>query len=126
MDNDIYVHIYGGIPPWAHFAACLAKQMAVFVESDVIQGVFRGLCPPADVDERIDIPAFQQLISRDIIMCGVQQTFFGEMPKALRPKLSMVYEKGFPFGIGVRIMAGQVVVVRARVVAHFGVNVNIA
>ena len=54
---------YGAISPWAHFVACLTQRMAVLVESNVIRGVFRGLCPPVDIDERMDIPVFQQLVS---------------------------------------------------------------
>ena len=67
---------YGIISPWTYFVACLTKRMAVFAESNVIRGVFRGLCLSVDIDERIDIPSFQQLISRDVVMCGVQADIF--------------------------------------------------
>ena len=70
--------IFSGIVPlWAHFVACPAKRMAVLVESDIIRGVIRGLCASVDVDEGIDIPAFQQFISRDVVMGGVQADIFG-------------------------------------------------
>lgn len=48
--------------------ACLMKRMDVFIKSVVIRSVFRGLCPSIDVDQRIDILSFQQLISGNIVM----------------------------------------------------------
>ncbi len=38
------------ISPWTHFMACPAKRMALFVESNVIRGIFGSFCPAVDVD----------------------------------------------------------------------------
>ncbi len=38
------------VSPWAHLVACPAKRMALLAESDIIRGIFGGLCPAVDVD----------------------------------------------------------------------------
>ena len=67
---------YRVISPCAHFVACLAKGMAAFTKSDVNWGMFLGLCPSVDINERVDIPVFQQLISGKIVVGGVKADIF--------------------------------------------------
>lgn len=47
------------ISPWAHFMSSPAERMAVFVESNVIRRIFRSLGATININQRIDIPAFQ-------------------------------------------------------------------
>lgn len=47
------------IPPWAHFVSRLADGMSFFTESDIIRSIFRRLCPAVDINDCIDVPAFQ-------------------------------------------------------------------
>ncbi len=68
--------LFGVVPPRAHFVACPADRMALLVESDVIWGISGGFCPAVDVGGCIHIPMFQQSISRDIVVCGVQADVF--------------------------------------------------
>ncbi len=49
------------VSPGAHFMPCQAERMSFLVKSNVIQSIFRRLCPPIDINEGIDIPAFQSL-----------------------------------------------------------------
>ena len=73
----VFMCIFDGvISPWAHFMSCPAKRTAFLTESDVIRGISRRFCPPVDINEGIDIPVFQQLISRDVVMCGVKAYIF--------------------------------------------------
>ena len=73
----VLMRIFGRvISPRAHFMPCPAKGMASLVESDVIRGISRRFCPPVDINEGIDIPVFQQPISRDVVMCGVKAYIF--------------------------------------------------
>lgn len=65
------------ITPWAHLVSCPADRMAFFAESDVIRSIFRRRCPAVDINECIYVPAFQQFISRDVVMCGVKADIFG-------------------------------------------------
>lgn len=46
-------------PPWAHFMAGFADGMAVFVERDVVRGIFGGFCPAVNVNQRIYVPVFR-------------------------------------------------------------------
>lgn len=77
------------IPLGAYFVSRLAEGMAVFIEGNIIRGVFGSFCPAIDVDESIDVPVFEQLVSGDVVMCGIKTDIFGERPKQLRPKSSM-------------------------------------
>ncbi len=64
------------ISPWAHFMACPAERTAFLVESNVIRGTCGSFCPAIDVNQRIHVPAFQQFISRDVVVCGVKADIF--------------------------------------------------
>ncbi len=68
---------------------CPAERMAFLVESDVIGGVFRRFCPAVDVNQCVHVTMFQQFISGDVVVCGIEADVLGERPKALRPKPSM-------------------------------------
>jgi len=69
------------ITPWTHFLPCLAERMAFLIECDVVRGIFGRFCPTIDVDQGIHVPVFQQLISRDVVMCGVKADIFGGKTK---------------------------------------------
>lgn len=75
------------IPPWAHFMARPAKRMAFLAESDAIRGIWGRVCPAVDIDQCIHVPAFQQFISRDVVMCRVKADIFGGKPKNIAPKI---------------------------------------
>lgn len=75
------------IAPWAHFMPCPAEGMTVFVERDVIWGVFGRLSPAVDVDERIDVPVFQQAVSGDVVMGGIKADIFWGKAKAVAAKV---------------------------------------
>lgn len=79
------------IAPGAHFVARPAEGMAVFIEGNVIRGVFGRLCPAVDVDERVDVPVFQQLVSRDVVMGGIKADIFWGKAKTVAAKV--VYGK---------------------------------
>lgn len=73
----VFVCIFHGIvSPGAHFMPFPAEGMPFLVKSDIIRGIFRRLCPPVDVNEGIDVPSFQKLISRDVVMRGVEADVF--------------------------------------------------
>lgn len=79
------------IPPGAHFVARPAEGMAVFIEGNVIRGVFGRLCPAIDVDEGVDVPVFQQPVSGNVVMGGIRADIFGGNAKAVASKV--VYGK---------------------------------
>ena len=83
------------ISPWAHFMPCPAKRVAFLVESNVIRGIFRRFCPTVDINEGIDIPVFQQLISRDVVMCGVKAYVFRRNAKGITPEIIYGIEEVF-------------------------------
>ena len=64
------------ISPGAHFMPSLADRMSFLVESDILRGIFGGFCPAVDVNQRIDIPALQQFISRDVVMGRIEADIF--------------------------------------------------
>ena len=92
----VFVRIlYGIIPPWAHFMPGRADGMSGFIEGDVIRGIFRRLCPPVDINEGIDIPVFQQLIGREIVMCGVKADIFRRNAKGIASEIIYGIEEVF-------------------------------
>ena len=69
--------------------------MAGFIKSNVIGCTFRRLCAPVDINEGIDIPAFQQFISGDVVMCGVKAYVFGRNAKGIAAEIINGKEKVF-------------------------------
>jgi len=83
--------------------SCFAKRMSFFVESNVIGGIFGRFCPAIDVNQRIHIPVFQQFISGDVVMCGVQTDIFGGKTKSIASEIINCIEEVFavmPAGTG--------------------------
>ena len=94
---------YGLIAPWAHFMAGRTEGMAGFVKSDVCGGIIRRLCPAVDVNQRSDIPAFQQFIGWDVVMCTVKADIFGGQPGQMPSEVVNGVEEVFTvvaFGAG--------------------------
>ena len=92
----VFMGVFNGvISPWAHFVSCLAERVAFLVESDVIRGTFRRFSPAVDVDQRIYVPAFQQLIGRDVVMCGVEADIIGGKAKNIAPEIINGIEEVF-------------------------------
>lgn len=77
----------GIVAPRAHFVPGRAYGMPGFIKSNVIWCIFRRLCPPVDINEGIDIPAFQQFISGDVVMGGVKAYVFGGNAKGIAPEI---------------------------------------
>lgn len=75
------------IPPGAHFVARPAVGASIFVKGNVIGSVFRRLRPGIDVDEGIDIPMLQQLVSSDVIVGGIKADIFRGKAKAVTAKV---------------------------------------
>lgn len=71
--------------PHFNFVARPAEGMAVFIEGNVIRGVFGRLCPA------VDVPVFQQLISGDVVMGGIKADIFWGKAKTVAAKV--VYGK---------------------------------
>ena len=61
--------------------------MTRFIKSNVIWCTFRRLCAPVDINEGIDIPAFQQFISGDVVMGGVKAYVFGRNAKGIAAEI---------------------------------------
>lgn len=87
--------LYGIIAPWAHFMPGRAEGMPGFIKGNVCFGIFRRLCPAVDVNECIDIPAFQQFIGWDVVMCGVKADIFRGQPEQMPSKVVNGVEKVF-------------------------------
>ena len=68
--------LYGVIAPWRHFMPCGAERMTIFIKCDISRGIFRGFIPAVDIDECIDVSAFQQFIGWDVVMCRVKAYVF--------------------------------------------------
>ncbi len=83
------------ISPWTHFVPCFAKRMAFFVKRDIIRGVFGRFSPAINVNERIYAPMFQQFISRDVVMCGVEADIFWRKAKNIAPEIINGIEEVF-------------------------------
>lgn len=60
--------------------------MSLFIESNVIQRIFRRFWSPIDINEGIDIPMLQQFISREIVMGKVRTDVFW-VSKGIAPKI---------------------------------------
>ena len=52
--------LYGVIAPGDHLMSGLAERVPLFVESNVIRGIVRRLCAAIDINEGVDVPAFQE------------------------------------------------------------------
>ena len=87
--------LYGIITPWAHFMPGRTEGVPGFIKSDVCGGIFRRLCPAVDVNQRIDIPAFQQFIGWDVVMCGVKADIFRGQPAQMPSEVVNGIEKIF-------------------------------
>jgi hypothetical protein len=84
----VFMCVLGGIiSPRTHFVSGSADGMAFPAEGDVTRGVFGRFCPAVDVNERIDVPAFQQFISRDVVMGGVKADIFWGKAKNIAPEI---------------------------------------
>ena len=81
--------LYGVIAPGDHFMPGPAKGVPLFVESNVIRGIIRRLCAAIDIDKCIDVPAFQETVSCDVVMGGIKTDIPWEKPVVLRPRSSM-------------------------------------
>ena len=68
--------LYGVIAPWRHFMPCGAERMPIFIKCNISRGIFRGFIPAVDIDERIDVPPFQQFIGWHMVMCRVKAYVF--------------------------------------------------
>ena len=75
------------VSPRAHFMPGPADRMPFFIESDVVRGISRRLCPPIDINKGIDIPAFQQFISWNVVMRRVKAYIFRWNTKSITPKI---------------------------------------
>ncbi len=75
------------ISPWTHFVPRPAERMAFLVESDVIGAVFRRFCPAVDVNQCVHVPMFQQFISRDVVVCGIEADVFGGKAKGIASEI---------------------------------------
>lgn len=87
----------------AHFMPCLADRMALFVESDILRGIFGGCCPAVEINQRIHIPAFQHFISRNVVMGGIEADKFWGKTQEIAPEIVSCEEEIFAvmaFGIG--------------------------
>ena len=92
----VFMRVLNGvIAPWAHLMPGRAYGMAGFVEGNVIGGIFRRRCPPVDINEGIDIPAFQQFISGDVVMGGVKAYVFGRNAKGIAAEIINGIEEVF-------------------------------
>ena len=56
------------IAPGYHFLIVTAERRPVFIESDIIRGIFRSFVPAVDVYERVDAPAVQKPVCGDVVM----------------------------------------------------------
>lgn len=63
-----------------------AEGMAFLVEGDIIRGIFRSFRPAVDIDG-IDVPVFQEPVSRDVVMRGVEADVFGGKSKTIAPEV---------------------------------------
>lgn len=79
--------LYGVIAPWAHFMPGGAEGVPGFIEGGTSRGIPRGFRPAIDVDESIDIPAFQQLIDWEAVMRGVKAYVFRGDAKGITPEI---------------------------------------
>ena len=81
--------LYEVVAPWAHFMPGRAEGIPGFIKGNVCGGIFRRFCPAIDVNQRIDIPAFQQFIGWDVVVSGIKADIFREQPAEMRLKSSM-------------------------------------
>ncbi len=91
------------ISPWTHFVPRPAERMAFLVESDVIGAIFRRFCPAVDVNQCVHVPMFQQFISGDVVVCGIEADVFGGKAKGIASEIVNGIEEIFavmPPGIG--------------------------
>lgn len=73
--------LYLVISPRVHFMPCPAERSAVFVERNVRRCIFRCF------GTSVDIPSFQQLISGDVVMGGIQADILREKPIGIAPEV---------------------------------------
>lgn len=66
----------GIVSPWTHFVSGPADRMPILVEGDVPGSVCRSFRAPVDVDQRIDVPSFQEFIGRDVVMRRIKADVF--------------------------------------------------
>lgn len=66
----------GVVSPGAHFMPRHAQRVSLLVKGDIPGGVWRGLRPAVDVNQRVDAPTVQQLVSRDVVMGRVEADVF--------------------------------------------------
>lgn len=81
------------IAPGAHFMPGSAEGMPQFIKSDVIRGILGRFSPAVDVDEGIHVPAFQQSVSGDVVMCGVKADIFRGKAKAIAAEIIYCIEE---------------------------------
>lgn len=79
--------LYGVIAPGDHLMVGAAERVSLFVESNIIRGIIRRLCAAIDIDKGIDIPAFQEAVSRDVVMGGIQTDIPWEKPVRVTPEI---------------------------------------
>ena len=75
------------VSPGAHFMPCPAKRMAFLVKSNITRCIFRSFGTAVNINEGIDIPPFQQFISRYIVMGGIKADIFRENPIGIASKI---------------------------------------
>ena len=77
----------GVIAPGDHFMPGPAKGVPLFVESNVIRCIIRRLCATIDIDKSIDILAFQETVSCDVVMGGIKTDIPWEKPVRVTPEI---------------------------------------
>ena len=79
--------LYGVIAPGDHPMPGPAERVPLFVESNVIRGIVRRLCAAIDIDEGVDVPAFQEAVGCDVVMGGIKTDILWEEPIGVTAKI---------------------------------------
>lgn len=81
----------------------------MLVEGDSERGIFRGFCTSININQGVDVPTFQQLVSGDVVMGVIQADVSREKPiniaakfingkeevfAVMAPDIRKVYQKG--------------------------------
>ena len=72
-----------------------AEGMPSFIKGNVCEGISSRLCLAVDVNQCIDIPAFQQFVCQDVVMCGIKADVFRNQSMAMPPKIINGIKKVF-------------------------------
>lgn len=77
----------GVVAPGTHLMPCHAQRVSLLVKGDILGGVWRGLRPAVDVNQRIDAPTVKQLVSRDVVMGRVEADVFWGKTEGMPPEV---------------------------------------